>query len=318
MCVVLALAAASCGNGASDAKEQKGPAVKTASTADRTASEAYAQIKKDATDLQMKATTQQLMEQAMNETAQKLEKFIAAYPGTYEATDATLQLALIQSALSNFEAAVPNLQAFVRTGDETDERVGYAHFYLAEAYRNLDRFDEAQTEYKVFVDKYSHLNPRFVQTATAALNDIPSQRRLAVGSDPIPFEVKDINGKRLSLDAYKGKVVLLDFWATWCMPCKVEMPNVVRIHKRFNKDGFEIIGISLDSNRDALENFIKTNEMSWPQYFDGKGWQNGLAEQYRVRAIPATYLIDKKGKIRYRSLRGADLESAVERLLAES
>ncbi len=318
MCVGLALAAGSCGNGASDAKEQKAQPAKTASAADRTAAEAYEQIKKDATDLQMKATTQQLMEQAMNETAQKLEKFIAAYPGTYEATDATLQLALIQSALGNFEAAVPNLQAFVRSGDETDERVGYAHFYLAEAFKNLDRFDEAQAEYKVFVDKYSHLNPRFVQTATAALNDIPSQRKLAVGNDPIPFEVKDINGKRLSLDAYRGKVVLLDFWATWCMPCKVEMPNVVRIHKRFNKDGFEIIGISLDSNRDALEKFIKSNEMSWPQYFDGKGWQNGLAEQYRVRAIPATYLIDKKGKIRYRSLRGAELESAVQRLLAES
>jgi peroxiredoxin len=96
------------------------------------------------------------------------------------------------------------------------------------------------------------------------------------------------------------------------------MPNVVRVHKKFNREGFEIIGISLDSDREALEKFIKTYDMTWPQYFDGKGWQNGLAEQYRVRAIPATYLIDKKGKIRYRSLRGAELESAVERLINET
>jgi thiol-disulfide isomerase/thioredoxin len=130
--------------------------------------------------------------------------------------------------------------------------------------------------------------------------------------------VKDTNGKTLSLAKYKGKVVLLDFWATWCQPCKVEMPNVIRIHKKFNPKGFEIIGISLDSDARALENFVKANGIAWPQYFDGKGWKNDVAGLYRVRSIPATYLIDKKGKIRYQSLRGAELEKAVEQLLSES
>jgi peroxiredoxin len=93
---------------------------------------------------------------------------------------------------------------------------------------------------------------------------------------------------------------------------------VLRIHEKFNKKGFEIIGISLDSDRAALDRYIKSYNVTWPQYFDGKGWQNGVAEMYKVRSIPATYLIDKQGKIRYRSLRGDELERAVERLLAES
>jgi peroxiredoxin len=312
------LAATSCGGGASDAKEPESQPAKTPPAGKLSASQAFEQLKKEAMGLQARATTQQLMEQAMTETARKLENFVSTYPGSDESTDARLQLAYIRTSLGDFEAAIPALEGVIKTGDASDERVGYAHFYLAEAYKNLDRFDEAQAEYKIFIDRYAHLNPKFLQAATATLNDIPSQRRLAVGNEPIPFEVKDISGKKLSLDAYKGRVVLLDFWATWCAPCKVEMPNVVRVHKKFNREGFEIIGISLDSDREALEKFIKTYDMTWPQYFDGKGWQNGLAEQYRVRAIPATYLIDKKGKIRYRSLRGAELESAVERLINET
>jgi len=96
------------------------------------------------------------------------------------------------------------------------------------------------------------------------------------------------------------------------------MPNVLRIHEKFNKKGFEIIGISLDSDRAALDRYIKEKNMTWRQYFDGRGWQNSVAEMYKVRSIPATYLIDKHGKIRYRSLRGAELERAVEMLLGES
>jgi len=315
---VLVLVSGSCADDASDAKEQQAVS-KTAPAGGETASaQAWSQLQRELMEVQKSAATQEQMMAAIDQTVAKLTAFAAAHPGSDEAIDAKLQLALVFSSVGSFDRAVPLLEEFIRTGDETDERVGYAHFYLAESYKNLDRYDDAQNQYQVFVNKHSHLNPRFVATATAALNDIPSMKQLGVGNEPIPFSVKDINGKTLSLADYKGKVVLLDFWATWCMPCKVEMPSVIRIHKRFNKQGFEIIGISLDSDRAALDKFIKTNGMTWPQFFDGRGWQNGVAEKYRVRTIPATYLIDKQGKIRYRSLRGAELESAVEKLLAES
>jgi peroxiredoxin len=314
----LVLVSGSCGNGASDAKEKRSDAKAEQSGGETASARAWADLQKELTDLHKGAATSEQQMAAIDQTVAKLTAFAAAHPGTREAGEAKLNLAFVYSSVGSFERAVPPLEEFIRDGDDADERVGYAHFYLAEAYKSLDRYDDAQKEYRTFIDKYSHLNPKLVATATAALNDLPSMRRLSVGNDPIPFSVKDLEGKTLSLASYKGKVVLLDFWATWCQPCKVEMPNVLRIHEKFNKKGFEIIGISLDSDRAALDRYIKSYNVTWPQYFDGKGWQNGVAEMYKVRSIPATYLIDKQGKIRYRSLRGDELERAVERLLAES
>ena len=314
----LVLVSGSCGNSESDAKEKQAGA-QTEQTGENTPSaQAWSALQEEVMALQRSATTQEQMMAAVDQTVAKLTAFVAAHPGSKEALEAKLQLGFLYSSVLSFDRAVPYLEEFVRSGDEADEKVGYAHFYLAEAYKNLDRYDDAQKEYKLFVEKYSHLNPRLVSTATAALSDLPSMRQLAVGNEPIPFNVKDITGKTLTLADYEGKVILLDFWATWCQPCKVEMPNVLRIHEKFNKKGFEIIGISLDSDRAALDRYIKEKNMTWPQYFDGRGWQNGVAEIYKVRSIPATYLIDKQGKIRYRSLRGAELERAVEMLLAES
>jgi peroxiredoxin len=130
------------------------------------------------------------------------------------------------------------------------------------------------------------------------------------------FEVKDLSDKPLSIANYKGKVVLLDFWATWCGPCVRELPNVIKSYEAHHKDGFEIIGISLDQDRAKLESFIKDKNMTWPQYFDGQGWKNALAGKYGVNSIPATYLLDGQGKIIGKNLRGESLESAVAKALA--
>lgn len=136
---------------------------------------------------------------------------------------------------------------------------------------------------------------------------------------PFPdFNVKDLSGQPLSVGALKGKVVLIDFWATWCGPCRAELPNVIATYKKHHERGFEIIGISLDSERDKLDSFLKKQDgMTWPQFFDGQGWSNELAQKYGVEAIPFTILVGPDGKIIDRDLRGEKLEAAVVAALAK-
>jgi peroxiredoxin len=131
------------------------------------------------------------------------------------------------------------------------------------------------------------------------------------------FEVSDLDGKPLSIANHKSKVVLLDFWATWCGPCRTELPNVIKTYETHHKDGFDIIGISLDKDRDALTKFIKEKNMTWPQYFDGGFWTNKLAVKYGVNSIPATYLLDGQGTIIGNNLRGEQLEEAVSKALTK-
>jgi len=143
------------------------------------------------------------------------------------------------------------------------------------------------------------------------------QAALAVGTVFPDFNEKDLAGKPLSVANYKGKVVLVDFWATWCGPCVGELPNVLKTYEKYQAKGFEIIGISLDDSKDALDKFIKDKGVSWVQFFDGKGWGNKLAAQYGVNSIPATYLLDGQGKILAKNLRGEALEAEVAKNLTK-
>jgi len=143
------------------------------------------------------------------------------------------------------------------------------------------------------------------------------QASLVVGTNFPGFSVQDVDGKPLSLADYKGKVVLIDFWATWCPPCRVEIPNVVATYKKYHSQGFDVIGVSLDQDRQKLLNFTKENDMAWPQYFDGQRWQNKLVVKYGIQAIPATYLLNTNGVILATDLRGAGLEQAVAKALAK-
>jgi thiol-disulfide isomerase/thioredoxin len=188
---------------------------------------------------------------------------------------------------------------------------------MGESYKGMGMFDDAEKEYKLIVSEFGGVSPKLTQFAQMNLADLETERKLSVGAEPLAFSVKSISGEPLSPEKYKGKVLLLDFWATWCGPCKVEMPNVKKVYSKYNSKGFEIVGISLDRSRDALDTYIAQNKIEWPQYFDGKYWNNDIATKYGVKSIPATYLIDKRGKIRYKSLRGKQLDEAVARLLAE-
>jgi len=143
------------------------------------------------------------------------------------------------------------------------------------------------------------------------LQALAAQARLAVGRPFPPFAVKDTNGKALTLAGLKGKVVLIDFWASWCGPCRAEMPNVVKIYAKYQPQGFEIVGINLDQERQAMDDFIKQMGMTWPQYYDGKGWECELARKYGIDSIPQTFLLDRQGIIIGVGLRGEELDRAV-------
>ena len=145
----------------------------------------------------------------------------------------------------------------------------------------------------------------------------PYDAKLVVGAKPFALSQKDLDGKPFSLDAYKGKVVLLDFWATWCGPCVGELPNVKANYEKYKPQGFDIVGVSLDEDETALRGFIQKREMPWAQLFDGKGWENVDAQTYGVRAIPFTLLLAKDGTIAAVNPRGEELEPAIQAAMAK-
>lgn len=132
------------------------------------------------------------------------------------------------------------------------------------------------------------------------------------------FNETDVSGKPLSLASYRDKVVLVDFWATWCMPCRMELPNVIAAYQKYHNKGFEVVGISLDTTQKNLLDFTTENNMPWPQYFDGHGWDNKLVQKYGIEAIPATFLLDGNGKIIGENLRGEELDDAVAKAIARN
>ena len=137
---------------------------------------------------------------------------------------------------------------------------------------------------------------------------------LSIGKTAPAFSQSDPDGKMINLESFRGKYVLLDFWASWCGPCRQENPNLVRTYQKF-QDKLSILGISLDQKKDPWLKAIKDDQLTWPQVSDLKFWNNAVAELYQVRSIPANYLLDKEGKIIAKNLRGPDLERALEQLL---
>jgi len=137
----------------------------------------------------------------------------------------------------------------------------------------------------------------------------------AVGSDALDFTQSDIKGNAVSLSSLKGKYVLIDFWASWCKPCRDENPNVVKAFDKFNTKNFTILGVSLDKEKDPWIKAIEKDNLKWTQVSDLQYWNNSAAVMYHVQGIPQNFLVDPNGKIVGKNLRGAELESKLCELL---
>jgi thiol-disulfide isomerase/thioredoxin len=140
----------------------------------------------------------------------------------------------------------------------------------------------------------------------------------AIGKPP-EIAGPTLEGSEFDIAQYKGKVVLVDFWATWCGPCVGELPNVKSVYEKYHEEGFEVLAVSFDNTKGDLAKFVKDRELPWPQiYFDeeGKrGWQNPLGQKYGISGIPATFLVDRQGNLQKIDVRGEMLEPAVVELL---
>ena len=278
-----------------------------------------------------KMTLQESEPAGLNMLIQKSRTFIAEHP-KYKRIDQVYYIfgnALTKAG--NAEEAVKAYQQLV----ENYPKATYFALALLEmglAYDRLGQHDKADAAYHQLIEHPKYGSRTSAKTANRLLalqkenrtGEVPTSPSYGgrpdalVGKKAIDFNGKDLDGNDLSLEKYRGNVILLDFWAVWCGPCIAEMPNVKQVYEKYKDANFQIIGISLDESRNTLVGYLEKEGITWPQFFDGNGWKNQVAEMYGISAIPQMYLIDGDGVIRKSGVRGHALEPAVAELVGEN
>ena len=129
------------------------------------------------------------------------------------------------------------------------------------------------------------------------------------------ISLPDAKDNAINLSSLKGKVVLIDFWASWCGPCRAAIPNVIKLYDKYKANGFEVFGVSIDSKKTDWLKAIVNDKIKYTQVMDKDGWNSAVAEKYGVYSIPSTFLLDKTGKVVAVDLDGEELEKKVKALL---
>ncbi len=140
-------------------------------------------------------------------------------------------------------------------------------------------------------------------------------KKSRIGTQMTDFTQADTSGNPVKFSSFKGKYVLVDFWASWCGPCRAENPNVLKVYNAYKDKGFTVVGISLDDKAANWKKAIRDDKMPWVQLSDLKGWKNDISVSFGIQSIPGNLLIDPSGKIVARDLRGAMLENKLKELL---
>jgi len=240
--------------------------------------------------------------------AAALKQSIALKPKNEAALTNMLGVALyLQDDKRTLEEAIT---AFKRAIELSSDKVPKAHLNLGYALIKAEKESEGKAELK----KYLEMEPKAPNAdEVKAVIANPKMIKARFATD---FKVKSVAGTEISLKSLKGKVVLLDFWATWCGPCRVEMPAVKAIWNKYKDDkNFVMVGINLDEDKKAFADYVKKEEIAWTQYFDGGGWENKVAQIYGVHSIPFTLLIDDEGIVKATGMRGVQLYNKIGDLL---
>lgn len=256
------------------------------------------------------------------------------------------------------KSVVSDFKDLLQTGEPNEQMAGMGHGIM-NLLINTDRIDEGTELGRALTGKLAASDEQPVQEAAASIANFTGQmmeyqgqeveaaefysriskqlldrnaelkesieplnraiRKLALIGQPMPISGTRVDGGKFDLSEFNGKVVLVDFWATWCGPCVRELPNVKEVYDEYHSRGFDVIGISLDSDISELKQFLRDEHIRWPILFEDDpehtGWDNPLAEKYEVSGIPFTALIDRQGKVVTLSARGERLGKLVSELV---
>ncbi len=180
----------------------------------------------------------------------------------------------------------------------------------------IRRYLGTELEYKELDEMLSQLSPSVHSSKDyqELKKQAESLKSTAIGMPAADFALNDSTGNPIAISSFKGKILLIDFWASWCGPCRRENPNVVRIYNDYKDKGFEIIGVSFDESKSKWIDAIHQDQLTWPHISDLKGWQSYAAKLYSIQAIPATILLDREGIIIAKNLRGEALREKLEEI----
>lgn len=195
----------------------------------------------------------------------------------------------------------------------TSKSSSYIAPFIIKNYLSYDMTVEELDETLATLDTSIYNSKEYID-----LNDrVTILKSVAIGMPAVDFALNDTTGNPIAISAFKGKFLLIDFWASWCGPCRRENPNVVKLYNDYSDKGFEIIGVSFDDSRDKWIKAIHDDELTWPHVSDLKGWGSAAGKLYAVSSIPATILLDRDGNIVAKNLRGDALREKLEELYAK-